>query len=414
MKNSIPVIIAILFAFTSVHAEPGTGKTAPPVEPVIKTEPVASKDQKKPEALKDAGKSGDIRDSGKPVEQKKAADVKKKMPAKKKPAAPAAGKKPKRDKEAKKTLKPLAEKKAEKLKEPEAGSDIRDPVRADEKKDAAGSGEPKDREKSVVPETKKKPADKKVQVKPDRKKEIKKSRGKKKAEKPAKEKAALSPADSPVKDIRDAKASGDKNIPPDQKAVKDQKDTTSAHVIVINPGSSDAASFSASWGHVRDSRVISNWGRNFRIFLYPDSGPVSDGLAAYLGPEGTTILDVRGLKPEAAYSLWIDFAVFRNPDRVMIPSTLKVFVSGGQYPFREVAGFSFNEMKPGAVRISIPYELTVSGDIRIMLKEYSQSRNTWAVWDIIVSDSPELPAAAAPAPDNKEKKRLEPRHNILE
>jgi hypothetical protein len=381
MKKSIPVIIAIFFAFTSVHAEPEAGKTASPEQPVKKTGPGAPKNQKKPEALKGTKKPKDIRDSAEPsAPEKKPAEVKKQLPVKKNPAAPAAGKKPKRNKEAKKPVKADEGKKAEKLKEPGAGRDIRDPLKADKKKNSADSGERKDQKKPIVQEMKKKPAVKKA----------------------------------PVKDIRDAKAAGDKNVSPERKEAKDLKDITAPHVIVINPGSSDAASFSASWGHVRDSRAIYNWGRNLLIFLHPDSGPVSDGLAAYLGPEGTTILDGKGQKPEAAYSLWIDFAVFRNPDRVVIPSTLKVFVSGGQYAFRELAGFTFNEMKPGAVRISIPYELTVSGDMRIMLKEYSQGRNTWAVWDIILSDSTELPPIAVPAPDNKGKKRLEPRHNILE
>ena len=170
------------------------------------------------------------------------------------------------------------------------------------------------------------------------------------------------------------------------------------HIIVINPGLSDAFLSFGEWEGVIDSKRIYEWGRSHKLYMNPDAGLIMDNLAGYLASGGSVTLTVDKLKIDGFYHMWIDFVTFRNPDGENIPSLLKVFVKNEKYPYRELDSISFSNAKAEVVKIDIPYELSQSGKIIIRFEEYTlpkavfKFKPVWGIWDIIIADKDELSA----------------------
>lgn len=206
---------------------------------------------------------------------------------------------------------------------------------------------------------------------------------------------------------------------PTEKSVPAKQREDDIHVIIINPGSSDSFRFFGEWGGVIESRHVYNWGRSYQLYMNPDDGVIIDNIAGYISPGGRVILSIDGLKIDGFYSIWIDCVTFRNPERVEMPSFLKVFAGNEKYPYRELAVFSFTDIEPNAVKITIPYELSQAGKITILLEEYTLPQTAfrfkplWAVWDIIIADSAELPVEIIRSQSKNENNKLPYKNDIL-
>ena len=158
--------------------------------------------------------------------------------------------------------------------------------------------------------------------------------------------------------------------------------------MVINP---DGVMKSQNWGEVVTSRDLYMWGRTMGLYLVPDHAPVKDNRAAVLHPDGT-VITVQNLHPGKNYTLFIDPVTFRNPDNKDISSKLEVSVRCERLGTQILAELHFSEMgQKGIIALPVPYIFSHTGCVEIVLRERSDRKMTWALWDMILIAGDTLP-----------------------
>ncbi len=176
--------------------------------------------------------------------------------------------------------------------------------------------------------------------------------------------------------------------------------------LVVNPDGSDKD----SWGEGVSAKDLYIWGRTQGVYLLPDRAPLRDNYAALIHRDGTKI-KIRNLNPGRRYFLHLDIAAFRNPDKKNISSRLEVTVrSAAGSRLLADRGFFEGGSDPFPV-LPVPYAFTHTGSIEIILREMSNRKVSWAVWDMILSTGRQLPPVIKIP---KTKKRLEIRDRLRE
>jgi|GEM_PF-3877933 len=175
-----------------------------------------------------------------------------------------------------------------------------------------------------------------------------------------------------------------------EEAVAGNTTAPKPHIIVINPGSADAAAWSSTWGPLVDAASIYAWGRGLNLYMKEDRGPVVDKMAAFVSLRGTYVT-VKDLRTSGMYILWLDLVSFRNPDSAQFPSTLKIFIKSRHHDYRLMRTCSFPHTGGELLRIEIPYEMSAEGEITILFRELSPMKRVWGIWDMIITDFDELP-----------------------
>lgn len=159
-------------------------------------------------------------------------------------------------------------------------------------------------------------------------------------------------------------------------------------VMVINP---DGVMKSQNWGEVVTSRDLYIWGRTMGLYLVPDQAPLKDNRAAIIHRDGT-VITAENLHPGKSYTLFIDPVVFRNPDNRDISSRLEVSVRCEGLGTRLLADLHFSQMsRKGVIALRVPYIFSHTGCLDIVLRERSNRKTTWALWDMILVAGDTLP-----------------------
>lgn len=183
----------------------------------------------------------------------------------------------------------------------------------------------------------------------------------------------------------------------------------SYHTIVFN-GERSAMELSHPWARALTLREIYNWSRSRRFSLIADRPPVVDGRAFYVSKFGSAI-NIADLKKDRTYRMWIDFVTFHEAPTSGIQSRLEIFVD------RElitVLNFGDITEENNPYRIDIPYDCSIDGSVTIRFQEYSPSGGFWGIWDIVVSESVEMPKVITREDVEKSKKRMQPKEKLLE
>ncbi len=166
------------------------------------------------------------------------------------------------------------------------------------------------------------------------------------------------------------------------------KTTPFAEILVINP---DGTEKGGVWGEVMAARDLYLWGRSVGLFLLPDKLPVKDDHAAVIHRDGT-LVKMDNLHPGKRYFLHIDVVAFRNPDKKDISSRLEVTVQCTSLGSKLLADIRFNDIEEGGIPVlQIPYACTHTGTIEILLREHSNRKVTWAIWDMVLATENKLP-----------------------
>ncbi|PKL37715.1 MAG: hypothetical protein CVV44_15345 [Spirochaetae bacterium HGW-Spirochaetae-1] len=371
-RQYFAVLCTILFLLTVNSAaaqekEPAAGD---------KKEQIIEEKKAIPEATE---KKADLADKKPAMEAEKKADVKtadtakpttKKADAKlpKSVKAPAKKTAPKTNKAAK----PAAKKADKKAAAPVKGKSKKDKVKTDKAPETAikkPDEKPAKTEKATVLKTEEKP-EKKATPDKESKKDILTDV----------EKAPDKEPEKKEENVADKK----------EEAVADNTTAQKPQIIVINPGSADAAAWSSTWGPLIDGAAIYAWGRGQNLYMKEDMGPVVDKMAAFVSLHGTYVT-VKDLRTSGMYILWLDLVSFRNPDSAQFPSTLKIFIRSRRHDYRLMRTCSFPHAGGELLRIEIPFEMSAEGEITILFRELSPMKRTWGIWDMIITDTRELP-----------------------
>lgn len=160
--------------------------------------------------------------------------------------------------------------------------------------------------------------------------------------------------------------------------------------IVINPGSDREGERMRGWRHSFSARHIREWGRSRRLVVVDDRGPVVDGMAAFVGPGGSSIA-VAGLSRWKRYRIWIDFVRFRDAGSCP-PAMLRITASAPAGASVMLCELRQGDLGEGYYAIDMPPETTVRGAVEITFTEYSSRPGLWGVWDIIIAEGDSLPA----------------------
>ena len=130
------------------------------------------------------------------------------------------------------------------------------------------------------------------------------------------------------------------------------------------------------------------WSKIRHIEVHEDQPPVIDNIAWFTSKYGST-LDLSGLTAHNDYYLWINFVTLAAPEDAGIPASLEISADG-----KKIKRIIFNHMSAEnhVVRVKIPRETTVDGEVKILFMEYSGAGGFFGIWDIIVTDTVEMPA----------------------
>lgn len=162
--------------------------------------------------------------------------------------------------------------------------------------------------------------------------------------------------------------------------------------IIVNPGSDDLRNNAVSWRSIINQERIYEWGRSRGLHLVADHSPLNDGWAGYLLPYGT-VISIKGLNEGKEHWLWIDFVTFRGDKKSKYISPLSITmrsrITGAEYEQKILP----DEMEPGKLFcMKIPYDITAANMMEIEFREDAPLYGGWGIWDIIISDSSQLPA----------------------
>lgn len=170
------------------------------------------------------------------------------------------------------------------------------------------------------------------------------------------------------------------------------------NIKTVNLGNSGEAQQICHWLEVRNYREIRNWGRGIGLLAIPDSAPIVDSRAGFVSRFGSSVR-ITDLKRNLKYRMWLDFVIFRSSGKENITSRLEILVDG-----RRVCSLNFGDINRynNPYMLELPYDLTIDGSVEIIFKEYSYSGGFWGIWDIIVSDSYQLPDKNSLPPEKKD------------
>jgi hypothetical protein len=164
-------------------------------------------------------------------------------------------------------------------------------------------------------------------------------------------------------------------------------------VKVYNPGGKTWKESASGWGRILKSRDIYNWGRSRGIYLIEDRGPVIDGNAAYLSPEGSKIV-LTGIKRGCFYRLWIDFVGFRLYGEKNLSEVLRISIGSEESGYRLLKVIKFTDLDSGKMEyIDIPYGMTVNDTIDIVFGDYSTKNGFWGIWDMVLATERKMPVS---------------------
>ncbi len=154
-------------------------------------------------------------------------------------------------------------------------------------------------------------------------------------------------------------------------------------------GDEDVRRSARHWLKTLDEKRIRYWCRSNGMGLASDAPPVANRMAAFVSKNGSTI-EVKGLARFKRYSAWIDFVRYLSVDRSPVSARLEIYADR-----RLVGAFRLGDItyRNNPYRLELPYDLTLDGNIVLEFREYSHSGGFWGVWDVVVTDGPDLPAS---------------------
>ena len=129
------------------------------------------------------------------------------------------------------------------------------------------------------------------------------------------------------------------------------------------------------------------WSKIRHIEVNEDKPPLKDNMAWFASKYGSQ-LHITGLHMHKDYYLWVDFVTFASPEDAGIPAILEISADG-----KKLKRIRFNDLSAAGqiVRIRIPRETTVDGEVKILFVEYSGAGGFFGMWDIIVTDTIDMP-----------------------
>lgn len=140
------------------------------------------------------------------------------------------------------------------------------------------------------------------------------------------------------------------------------------------------------------------WSKIRHIKVNKDKPPVKDNVAWFTSKYGSQ-LHITGLHMHKDYYLWIDFVTFASPEDAGIPAILEISADG-----KKLKRIRFNDLSAAGqlVRMKIPRETTVDGEVKILFVEYSGAGGFFGIWDMVVTDTIDMPSRV-----EKEQKKIE-------
>lgn len=140
------------------------------------------------------------------------------------------------------------------------------------------------------------------------------------------------------------------------------------------------------------------WSKIRHIEVNKDKPPVKDNVAWFTSKYGSQ-LHITGLHMHKDYYLWIDLVTFASPEDAGIPAILEISADG-----KKLQRIRFKDLSAAGqlVRIKIPRETTVDGEVKILFVEYSGAGGFFGIWDIVVTDTIDMPPRV-----EKEQKKIE-------
>ncbi len=132
---------------------------------------------------------------------------------------------------------------------------------------------------------------------------------------------------------------------------------------------------------------IAKWARPHGLKPHRNAEPLVDGAARFVSRFGSSV-KIDGLDRNRRYHLWIDFVTYDALGANDINARLEVLADR-----EKIGDFNFGDVtrRNNPARLELPYHLTMDGKVDILFREYSQEGGLWGVWDLIVTDAPELP-----------------------
>ena len=146
----------------------------------------------------------------------------------------------------------------------------------------------------------------------------------------------------------------------------------------LNFDSKDNAQYT-NWERRADFSQIEHWGNNRHLVALKDIYNIRDGKAAYVSPYGSEI-KFSAMNPNAQYSLFIDFTVFRGGNDGIL-SKCVISADG-----RKLATVNFGEVpldKP--FELVLPRDLYYDGEVIVRFDEFATTPGVWGVWDMVLS-----------------------------
>jgi len=161
-------------------------------------------------------------------------------------------------------------------------------------------------------------------------------------------------------------------------AVFAEKTVTVKDIRYLNFDKKDNAQY-VHWDNRADLSRIEQWASNRHLTVLKDIYTIRDGTAAYVSPFGSDV-KLSGMNPNASYSLFIDFTVFRGGNDGIL-SKCVISADG-----RKLASVNFGEVPPyQPYEVVIPRDLYYDGDVVIRFEEFATTQGVWGIWDMVLS-----------------------------
>jgi hypothetical protein len=128
-----------------------------------------------------------------------------------------------------------------------------------------------------------------------------------------------------------------------------------------------------------DWSQIDHWATNRGLSAVKSREPYLNNRAVFVSQYGSGIRLTK-LNPNTAYSLFIDFVVFKGGSAGIV-SRLVISANG-----RKLASINFGDLPTEQpYELIIPREIYVNGAVDVHFDEYATTSGVWGIWDCILS-----------------------------